>query len=213
MIVPNRFVFINCPFDISYQTLFDAICFTIICCGYKPRCGHEQVDSGQERLERLCVLMEQCQFGIHDISSVGHDPESKLPRFNMPFELGLFLGCARFGDDSQQSKKSLILDKERHRYQLFLSDISGRDVQEHNGDPRQAAMQTRTFLNAHGGRQLAGADYIWRLFEGFQKQLPDICAECKLDAGNLTFPDYVHTTNLFLKSLPGLNRRSAPSPT
>ena len=43
-----------------------------------------------ESLERLFELIERCAFSVHDLSRVElslHRP--RVPRFNMPFELGL----------------------------------------------------------------------------------------------------------------------------
>ncbi|MBW8302017.1 MAG: hypothetical protein K0M60_20690, partial [Hydrogenophaga sp.] len=61
------------------------------------------------------------------------DGVNKLPRFNMPLELGLFLGAKRYGDTVQKRKKCLVLDCERYRYQKFISDIAGQDIDSHEG--------------------------------------------------------------------------------
>jgi hypothetical protein len=49
----------------------------------------------------------------------------------MPFELGLFLGAKKFGCKIQVVKKTLIFHREAHRYQSFISDISGQDIHAH----------------------------------------------------------------------------------
>ncbi len=77
-------VFINCPFDGGYKRLFEATVFTVFYSGYIPRCALEIYNSGQVRTEKIFKLIENCQFGIHDISRTELDVESKLPRFNMP---------------------------------------------------------------------------------------------------------------------------------
>ena len=71
-------------------------------------------------------LIEVCRFGVHDISRIERDAVNDLPRFNMPFELGLFLGARRFGKGDQRRKLCLVLEAERYRYQKFLSDIAGQ---------------------------------------------------------------------------------------
>lgn len=43
----------------------------------------------------------------------------------MPLELGTFLGAKHFGSEIQKKKTCLILDKEKFRYQKFISDIAG----------------------------------------------------------------------------------------
>jgi hypothetical protein len=88
-------VFINCPFDGGYKRLFKATVFTVFYSGYVPRCALEIYNSGQVRIEKIFKLIENCQFGNHDISRTELDVDSKLPRFNMPLELGVFLGAQR----------------------------------------------------------------------------------------------------------------------
>jgi len=58
-----------------------------------------------------------------DLSAVALD--AATGRFNMPLELGLFLGCRRFGHPNQSKKRTLILDTDRYRYRNFISDIGG----------------------------------------------------------------------------------------
>jgi hypothetical protein len=95
-----RPVFINCPFDNDYRPLFRAMIFTILRCGFKPRCALEVIDGAATRISKIEKLIEQCPLGIHDISRTELDVKSGLPRFNMPLELGLFLGAKRFGDST-----------------------------------------------------------------------------------------------------------------
>ncbi len=39
-------VFINCPFDNEYWPTFEAVVFTVVACGFTPRCALEELDSG-----------------------------------------------------------------------------------------------------------------------------------------------------------------------
>jgi hypothetical protein len=129
----NRDVFINCPFDAEYKPLFEAICFTVSACGFTPRCALEEIDSGDTRIGKISRIIAGCALGIHDISRTESSGATGLPRFNMPFELGLFLGCKFFGGKAQRGKRTLVLDIEPYRYQRFLSDISGQDIEAHRG--------------------------------------------------------------------------------
>jgi hypothetical protein len=88
-------VFINCPFDSRYQKFFDAIVFTVIRCGFDARCAREIDDGSGTRIDKIMNLIEACPYGIHDISRTELDTASNLPRFNMPLELGIFLGARR----------------------------------------------------------------------------------------------------------------------
>jgi hypothetical protein len=99
-------VFINCPFDDDYRPLFRAIVFAVIDCGFTPRCALEAI-SGAVRLQRIVDIVRECKYGIHDLSRV--ELSDGLPRFNMPFELGIFLGARYVGDtNSAQSSGSSL---------------------------------------------------------------------------------------------------------
>ena len=45
----------------------------------------------------ICDIIKASRFGIHDVSRTESDKASALPRFNMPLELGFFLGARAFG--------------------------------------------------------------------------------------------------------------------
>ena len=130
----NDNVFINCPFDSDYKPLFDAMVFVIHDCGFIARCALEEEDASQVRIDKIYGIIETCRYGIHDISRTELDENSGFPRFNMSLELGVFLGAKKFGIVEQKRKKCLILDKEPYRYQQFISDIAGQDIQAHNND-------------------------------------------------------------------------------
>jgi hypothetical protein len=108
-------VFINCPFDPEYEAIFRALLFAIHALGFKPRSSKEFDDSGQMRMEKLYDIIRDCRYGIHDISRTELHPDSGLPRFNMPFELGVFFGAKRLGSEGQHAKRALVLDVEPYR--------------------------------------------------------------------------------------------------
>jgi len=120
----ERDVFINCPFSVDYKDKFEAIVFTVVRSGFTARCARESDDGGEVRYAKIARIIKDCRYGIHDISKTEPDPLSGLPRFNMPFELGLFLGAKTFGAAAGRAKKALILDRDPFRYQAFLSDIA-----------------------------------------------------------------------------------------
>ena len=140
-------VLINCPFDPAYAPLFDAAVFAVLDCGYTPRCTLEIQDSGQARIDKILALIGQSRYGIHDISRTQPDRVSRLPRFNMPFELGLFLGARRFGSSRQRRKACLILDRDRYRYQKYLSDIAGQDIRAHGNRVEDVITAVRDWLS------------------------------------------------------------------
>ena len=107
----SKDVFINCPFDDASKPTFHAILFTVYYLGFAARCALEVDDASELRLNKIERIIEQCTYGIHDISSVALSG-ANLPRLNMPLELGLFLGCKRFGGAAQRKKACLILDSD-----------------------------------------------------------------------------------------------------
>lgn len=183
-------VFVNCPFDREYTGLFDAIVFAVHDCGYVARCALELQDSGTTRLDRLVKLIAACRFGIHDLSRTELDAVNGLPRFNMPLELGLFLGAQHFGANRHRGKVSLILDVERYRYQKFISDIAGQDPAAHAGDPAQAITAVRDWLRDYSSSVIPGGARIVDRYASFRQELPEICRGADLDPTALTFTDY-----------------------
>jgi hypothetical protein len=136
-------VFINCPFDQEYKPIFYAIIFAIHDAGFVARSALEISDAAQNRFEKIVKIISESKYGIHDISRTELDPVNSLPRFNMPLELGLFLGSRKFGSREHRTKVCVILDKEPYRYQKFISDIAGQDIFSHDNDPRKAIEKVR----------------------------------------------------------------------
>jgi hypothetical protein len=182
-------VFINCPFDADYKPLFDAIVFAVHDCGFYARSAAEIDDSAENRLDKLLRIIKESRFGIHDISRTESSAEG-LPRFNMPLELGLFLGCKRYGSRRDRSKAWLVLDRDRYRYQRFISDIAGQDVAAHADDPKAAVRRVRDWLRGHSEREgIPGGSSIWKRYQAFSAELPAICAEARIETEELTFKD------------------------
>ena len=120
----NESVFINCPFDGAYEPLLHGLIFAVRHMRLVPNSALDPSDAGQPRFDKILALIENCKYSIHDISRTEIDPNHGLPRFNVPFELGLDLGCKRYGKLSQKKKMTLILDVDRFRYRTFISDIA-----------------------------------------------------------------------------------------
>ena len=173
-------VFINCPFDAEYAPLFRAMVFTVEWCRFRARCGLDIEDSGETRAEKLYRMIRESRLGIHDISRTELTAE-ELPRFNMPYEFGLFVGFKAAGPPKQAQKSLLVLDREPYRYQKFLSDIAGQDIRHHGNDPNFLIATVRAWLqNQHGSaRQLPGGEHIAERYREFRADLPRLLAELK----------------------------------
>lgn len=191
-------VFINCPFDPAYKSMLFAATFAILDCGYQPRCAQEEQDGGDVRVEKIKRIIQDCKFGLHDISETGLG-KNELPRFNMPFELGLFLGARQFGDENQRTKITLILDREPYRYQAFLSDIAGQDIRSHGGKVDSLIVEVRNWLSTATKRTtIPGATVILARYADFTTQLPELCAELDLTPDDLLFNEFAHIASTWL---------------
>lgn len=184
-------VFVNAPFDRKYQRIFDALVFVIHDCGFVARSALEVDDSGQARVDKILAIIEQSQFGIHDISRAGIDRNTGFARFNMPLELGFFLGAKRYGSSRDRDKRCLVLDRERYRYRNFCSDIAGQDIRAHNDQPKDAIRAVRDWLSTHRTSiQMPGGRAIFERYQRFLAQLPIQASSVRLDHQELTFGDY-----------------------
>jgi hypothetical protein len=193
-------VFINCPFDDVYKPIFDAIIFAVHDAGFIARCSLEVSDTSQNRLEKIIKIISECQYSIHDISRTDLDPVNSLPRFNMPLELGIFLGCKSFGSKKHHNKVCIVLDKEPYRYQKFISDIAGQDIFSHDDNPQRAIDQVRDWLRTESKRtNIPGGGKIYERYILFENDLPDICKELNIRVKELTFVDFTYVMTEWLK--------------
>lgn len=193
-------VFINCPFDDAFAPLMDVLIFAIFDCGFVPRCAMELDDSAQIRIDKIFRIINECKFSIHDISRTELDRNTRLPRFNMPLELGMFLGARRFGGGRHKEKSCLIMDKEPYRYQSFISDISGQDIKAHDNNPKRVVQLVRDWLNGASGRKtIPGGTRIWNRYEKYRKELPAACAVAGLTLKEMTFNDKANFASEWLQ--------------
>ncbi len=179
-------VFINCPFDEKYQPLFEALVFAVLASGYKARCALEDSDGANIRFDKLCRLIAASPRSIHDLSrtEIG---DNELPRFNMPFELGLAMGAKYFGGPSKRKNSALIMVREQYALSAYLSDLGGNDPAAHRGNPNEVIRIVSRYLSTTpDGRVLPGPQYLIGLFAAFKDRLPDMAR--KLDRA----PDEVH---------------------
>jgi len=195
----DRRVFINCPFDAEYTPLFEAIVFAVNDTGFRASCARERVDSGETRLTKIIELIGSARYSIHDVSRTTLDETNKLPRFNMPLELGIDIGCKNFSAEHNR-KSFLIFDAEQYRFQKYISDIGGQDIQRHDNDPKQAVVSVRNWLRTESGiDDIPGGTVVYARYEQFRRELPAICATLRLDIGDLTFADFSFAIGYWLK--------------
>ena len=170
-------------------------------CGFIPRCALELIDSAEIRLQKIERIISECKYGVHDLSNMELDRKSKLPRFNMPLELGLFLGAKRFGTGAQKDKRALIMDRHPHRYMISISDISGQDIACHEFKVEACMSRVRDWLKSVSRRKgIVSGDMIPRHFRKYETDLPIICQNLKLNPADLSYNDLVETMTEWLKA-------------
>jgi hypothetical protein len=77
-----------------------------------------------------------------------------------------------------------------YRYQQFISDIAGQDIQVHNNSAQEAITVVRNWLrSASRSKALPGGMEIYRRFQLFEQELPTLCGELRLQRDELTFND------------------------
>jgi len=165
----ERSVFINCPFDPEFAPLLQAIAFCITDLGFFPRLAPENADNAANRLDRILELIRGSKYGLHDLSRCRAAAAGDYARLNMPFELGIDHGCARFGAGRLAEKSILILEETRYDYQKGLSDIAGWDIQPHDGDHIKAVRIVRNWLVRQTGAEPLGPARIQGDYLTFQE--------------------------------------------
>lgn len=121
-------VFLNVPFDIRYSSIFTTLIGALTVLGYEPHCVLEVPSGGRNRLDRIYDLIESCGASIHDLSRVTLSGPLRVPRFNMPFELGVAYALTR-----KQPHQFFVFEAQAYRLQASLSDLNGHDPHIHGG--------------------------------------------------------------------------------
>lgn len=187
-------VFINCPFDPEYKPLLEAIAFAVHDCGFRIRCALESDDNMEARLEKIKRIIGECRLGIHDVSRTQTTKinDQHYPRFNMPYELGLFMGCKQWGDVQDKKKQALILDKNRDQTKFTTSDLAGLDPRYHDSDISKAVEQVCQWLSIVSGdlKKVPGATAVLKRYDLFLEEFPQLCVELERTQEEVSFGDY-----------------------
>lgn len=163
-----RSVFINCPFDKTFEPILQSVLFCIVYLGFTPRIATESADSGAVRLEKIKQLVFESKYSVHDLSRIQAQRKGEHFRLNMPFELGLDYGCRQFAGDGRDAKKILILEEKPYRYQAAISDLAGCDIQSHGANFSVGVRKVRNWLVSESGVRGDGATRILDAYTDFQ---------------------------------------------
>lgn len=198
-------IFINCPYDDKYEPIFRAIIFTIIANGFTPVCAKEK-SGADTRLDKILEMIQECIYGIHDISRTQIDKHTGLPRFNPPFELGLSIGCKAFGRGDQRTKDFLILDSKEYRFRESISDLSGSDPSSHNNNPEKVLQIVNNWLGqkrikeSRNQKDYIGSASIVGYYQEFLVDFPELCSQSNADINHLAHHELVLLTSNWLKN-------------
>jgi hypothetical protein len=201
---PNRNVFINCPFDEAYRGCFEALLFAVTVSGYKVRCALEDDDAANIRFDKRRRLIRESARTIHDLSRTELG-KNDLPRFNMPFELGLAMGAKYFGSKVQRRNSALIMVREPYLLPSYLSDLAGNDPAPHGGDPHNVLGLVRRYLHVTPrGKLLPGPRSYITGFTKFKADLPGIAAELEWGSEDIdafqNYRVYLDLLNAFVET-------------
>jgi hypothetical protein len=186
----NDSVFINCPFDSQYLPILRGITYTIYRCGFFPRTAMDEDNASDARLEKIMRMIKECRYGIHDLSRTEAGNHG-LPRFNMPFELGIFFGAKYLGGKIHGTKNALIFERTKYSYQRYISDINGMDTKAHHNRVSTAMEKVRDWLRVSSRRAaIPGYRVIHAEYAAFKRSLPAIVAEIGFGLDQLPFMDY-----------------------
>ena len=188
----NDSVFINCPFDDEYRPTLWAVLYTVFRCGFFPKTALDEDDGTDYRLDKIVRKISECRYGIHDLSRIEVNTNG-YPRFNMPFELGIFFGAKYLGNEKQRTKNALVLEPTRYAAQQMISDLNGIDPRAHDNQPATAMRKVRDWLRTASKRAtIPGYEVLNRHFQEFQRILPVVAQQLGFNNVNeIHYPDLV----------------------
>lgn len=170
----NIKVFINCPYDIEYVPIKQALMFAVLYCGFEPQLASMIQDAGCTRLDKIKKLINDTSYGIHDISRCKASKKNEWYRMNMPFEMGLDFG-SRYFCCKDRKKNFLVLTNERYNLHPAFSDFSGNDPLCHKNEVDRLIKIVRDFfyseVSSNSKEKFISKAEITVAYEIFQTQL------------------------------------------
>ena len=118
-------IFINCPYDKSFEPVLYAIMFTCVALGCNPILS--KIDTYNPiRIKNIVMCIENSSISIHDLSIMGKNANS---RYNMPLEIGMavmyhLLNCQKENIDTHNI---IILEPQAYLTQKCCSDLNAFD--------------------------------------------------------------------------------------
>jgi hypothetical protein len=200
----EKSVFINCPFDQTFEPLFHAIVLTVAARGFIPRCARETEGQAETRIARIAKGILQAKYSIHDLSRYQGEGVDNLARFNMPLELGIALGIQYLGDVEQRASGNkhtwVALVPANSLDRKFISDLGGYDHRDHDQQPMTVIKAVASWLSLQPDSLLKPSPKaIFEAYPGFCQLL----AQARADAlGDLTWPAITSTAETVIAGMP-----------
>lgn len=168
---PSPSVFVNCPYDEDYrERLLHPLLFTLLWGGLTPRIASERSDSGEQRMAKVCELIEAADYTIHDLSRARARKVGEAQRMNMPFELGVVYGYRRFAGGAATDQRSIVMVEKPDDAAEAISDFGGMDAKSHGGRPQTLIRVVRNWiLDTAGVEGISPAASIWDQFQLFNE--------------------------------------------
>jgi hypothetical protein len=202
-------VFINCPFDNDYYVLLKPLLFVCVFLKLKPQISQTN-NSDDIRINQIKNLIKSSRYSIHDLSRLDYqaaiDPANpnapeNLPRLNMPFELGIDVGCKTY---LKKDKKYIILENEPHRFKVMLSDISGQDIFAHRNKPFHIVKIIRNWCaGIFPRREIVSTNVIWDAYNEFAFDFEEQMNQQNLDPdviGDIPFSELIDILKNWIKN-------------
>jgi hypothetical protein len=163
-------VFLNIPYDKEFEDLYVAYIVGLTQLGLRVNAALAVPNQG--RLETIIALIGKSSFSIHDLSRI--EVSKRIPRFNMPVELGLALYRSHA---TKGRHRVYVFESKPYRTQRSTSDINGIDPQIHNGTAKGVMAGLRNILRQPG--DVTTVPEMLISYRAVRRKLPEL----RLNAG------------------------------
>ena len=140
--------------------------------GLLPRATLE-LPVSMQRIERIIQLIDHCDYSLHDLSRIQLSANlPQVPRFNMPFELGMAYYKARLSGKHQ----CFVFANDHRQFEQSLSDLKGIDILQHGSDAAKLFSELRAAFESEGPKP--SVPEMKEVHGLLDVQMPSIFDEC-----------------------------------
>lgn len=180
---PLRDVFLNVPYDPSFERLYLAFIAGVNAFGFVAHATLE-IPGSKRRLDRILDLIRECNYSLHDLSRVQLDRRKPVtPRFNMPFELGLAVAWDKLG---KKGRNWFVFESLPYRLSKSLSDLGGTEAYIHGGTVSGVFRELCSAFVRE--KRQPTVNQMWAIYRDLRGSLPDILG--RAGAGSVPGPRF-----------------------